>query len=67
MELLLTSKQSVIGGALRLTAPRAETKAGSGAPGSACLSCAVREPCPSSCPELPAFLQLSKAMLAGPL
>jgi hypothetical protein len=67
MELLLTSKQSVIGGALRLTAPRAETKPGSGAPGSACLSCAVREPCPSSCPELPAFLQLSKSMLAGPL
>ncbi len=67
MELLLTSKQSVIGGALRLSGPRAEAKPNPGAPGSACLSCATREPCPSSCPELPAFLQLSKAMLAGPL
>jgi hypothetical protein len=72
MELLLTSKQSVIGGALRLTAPRAEAKPNpapqsSGASTSSCVSCATREPCPSSCPELPAFLQLSKAMLAGPL
>jgi hypothetical protein len=102
LELLLTSKQSVIGGALRLTAPRAEAKpsfagstaaastsAGSVSTGSAstgsastgststgststgsasaCLSCATREPCPPSCPELPASLQLSKAMLASPL
>ena len=72
LELLLTSKQSVIGGPLRWTAPRAEAKPNPAAQSpnvssSACLSCGTREPCPSSCPELPTFLQLSKAMLASPL
>ncbi|MBV8765987.1 MAG: hypothetical protein JO137_09345 [Hyphomicrobiales bacterium] len=72
LELLLTSKQSVIGGPMRFTAPRAEAKPNPAAQNpsassSACLSCARRETCPSSCPELPSFLQLSKAMLADPL
>ena len=49
MELLLTSKQSVIGGGLRLTPPPpppAEAK---------------------TAPEVPTFLQLSRAMAANPL
>jgi hypothetical protein len=64
MELLLTSKQSVIGGPLHLSAPRAEAKSNPGPPSSGASSSACL---PSSCPELPVFLQLSKAMPSGPL
>lgn len=79
MELLLTSKQSVIGGPMRLSASRTEAQAklgpassgpassspeSSGSPNAGASSSACPPP---SCRELPAFLQLSRAMLAGPL
>ena len=71
MELLLTSKQSVIGGGLRLTGPplpQADAKESTGAAASfGCLPCAAGETCPSACPEHPFFLRLSKAVSAGPL
>jgi hypothetical protein len=70
MELLLTSKQSVIGGGMRWagqSTPQTDAKPSAGAPGFTCLSCAAEEPCRSRCADLPSFIQLSKTVSAGAL
>jgi hypothetical protein len=70
MELLLTSKQSVIGGGLRWVSqatPQAGAQPSAGAPAFNCLACGVVEACQSQCAESQSSRQLSKTVSVSPL